>query len=301
MGLRRSLALLGSVALLSSGAMSIGEPALAGHSETGRMPVLRGTTTFTTSTTSRFLVRLPRKISVQSLTTNLSPSGRVSGYVITDTNSPVGRGQTIEAYWIGRCDTEGCRGEKNGFLFEFRSNLGKHLKKGLYRVFVLADSAPVTLTLRAPELDGRAAYTGGTPVRSEVATLPVGVSSQAQSNVISAGDFVSWEDHVPEFGMFGLWVTTDSHVATGFGDCAYENGSITRPPADELDDAAFQPGCPTGDGFEFEHVSEEPGGKFSQVLTSARWGDPVGLGGWYSTVSEVSDYGAVAIWIDYRS
>jgi hypothetical protein len=303
MGIR--LTLVCALALFASGAASMEMPAAANDLTTPRLRapvhVLRGHTSFTASTTSRFVARLRKTIPVSSLRRGFSSAGRVSGYVVAEMGPAVGTGLTLDGYAIGRCDTEGCAGKRRGFQFHFGSNVGKFLAPGLYQVFVIADSAPVTVRLRTPELRGRASYRGGEPIRAEVSTLPVGAASQAQGNLFSAGDFVSWDDATPEFGLFGLWMTSDSHAATAFGDCAYTEGSAFRPPVGELNSGAFLPGCPTGDGFEFTRVSDEPGGKSSETFLSARWDSTVGLGGWFSSASEVAAHGAVGIWIDYEN
>jgi hypothetical protein len=298
--MRRGLVLLWVTALVASLVASAGPAALARKGKASPALVLRGRTTFTATTTSRFVIDIPRDIRTSDFRTGFSGDGRVIGYVIAKVGKPLPRAERLEAYAIGACDTAGCTAEEDPLPFRFGWDVGDYVEAGRYQVFVLADSAPVTLTVRTSALRGKAAYRGGEPIMAEVVTLPVGAASQDQNNVFSAGDFVSWEDRTPEFGVFGLWMYADSHAATAFGDCAYTDGSIGRPPVDDLNGAAFLPGCPTGDGFEFERISEMPGEKSGEILVSARWGNPVGLGGWFSSVSQVTSHGAVAMWVDYE-
>jgi hypothetical protein len=105
----------------------------------------------------------------------------------------------------------------------------------------------------------------------------------------------SFKPITEDLGLMGLWVDEDSHAATTYGDCAYSKKDVSRPPAE----SAFLPGCPTGDGFEFKNVSDDPGNQSITVLSSARFGDNVGLGGWYSSGGEVTYSGAVAMWVDF--
>lgn len=271
---------------------------VAGESATSRsrvVPALAGHSTFVTSSTSRWLVRLPQDVAAKDISTNFSGDGRVIGFFFIDARKPLKQAAMLHGQAIGRCKKQACKARKPYFKFTFRWNVSDTLKKGSYEVYVLADGAPVTFEIDLDGLPGRREFTGGTAVPSVIETLPGRMSEDNQANVYSAGDFVDPRRIEPDFGLVGVWAIGTNHVATAFGDCYYYPGDLNTPPWEEI---AFLPHCPTGDSFEHNFVSQEPLQDDGFVYVSGNFGGPTGIGGWYSSASIPEEYGAVAAWVD---
>ncbi|MGH9338559.1 MAG: hypothetical protein ACRD1R_02980 [Acidobacteriota bacterium] len=259
------------------------------------MTTLAGHSTFVTSSTSRWLVRLPQDVATKDISTTFSGDGRVIGFFFVDANEPLERAAMLHGQAIGRCKKRACKARKPNFRFTFRWNISDTLPKGLYEVYVLADGAPVTFEIDLDGLYGRKELRGGTAVPSVIETLPGRMSEDNQVNVYSAGNFVEPGRIEPDFGLVGVWAIGTDHVATAFGDCYYYPGDLNTPPREEI---AFLPHCPTGDSFEHHFVSQEPLQDDGFVYVSGNFGGPTGIGGWYSSASIPEEYGAVAAWVD---
>lgn len=292
------IASLGAVVLLAPASAAPKRETIAAEramSANRQAPHLAGHSTFTASSTSRWLVRLPRDFDTMDIRTNFSGDGRVIGFFFFEATKPLAEAAGYHGNMTGRCKREACKARKPFFKWTYRDNAWDTLPKGLYEVYVLADGAPVTFEIELEGLSGRREFTGGTPVPSVIKTLPGSMSADNQTNVYSAGGFVDPEVVDPDFGLLGLWTVGTDSVATAYGDCYYYPGNLNTPPREEI---AFLPHCPTGDSFEHRYVSQEPFQDDGFVYTSGNFGGPTGVGGWYSTVSIPEEFGAVAAWID---
>jgi len=286
-----AVALIVSTAALPSRASSTAQAPPVGP-EAG---ALSGRSFFTTSTTSRWLVRLPLDVAVTDVSTRFSGDGRVIGFFLAEADKPLDEGLILHGNGIGQCKKKGCAARAPRFRFTYRSSDSDTLHAGLYDVYVIADGAPVTLEIRVEGVPGTTRLRGGSPVPAVIKTLTHRVVQQDQGNVYSAGRFLA--DTAPrfEFGLVGIWAAGTNYVGDGFGDCYYYPGDLNRPPSEEM---AFLPGCPTGDGFEHKFVSERPLENGGFVYVSGNRIGPDGIGGWFSSASVPKRYGAVAAWID---
>ena len=256
---------------------------------------LSGQSVFTTRTTSKWLVRLPRDVAVSDVSTGFSGNGRVIGFFLAEANKPLNKGLILHGNGIGQCKKKGCVARGARFRFTYRSSLADTLYAGLYDVYVIADAAPVTLEIHVEGLSGTTRLRGGSPVPAVIKTLTHRVVEQDQGSVYSAGHFLPDGAPQTEFGLVGIWAGGTNHVGAGFGDCYYYPGDLNRPPSEEM---AFLPGCPTGDGFEHKFVSERPLENGGFVYVSGNRGGPDGAGGWFSSAGVPKRYGAVAAWVD---
>jgi hypothetical protein len=142
------------------------------------LPVLRGTVTLTgaTSYVREFVLRSPARFSYEHRTVRAA-GGRYAGYVLRK----VGEGITPTAASIrpGFCTTRGCARPAWSGTYVMDLFTGSPLAQGAnpdhvvlspgrYRVYLVADGKPVTVTLRFPGT-GRAAYTSGTRTTAPIA------------------------------------------------------------------------------------------------------------------------------------
>lgn len=265
-------------------------PVRSGH-------VLTGSSTFTASATSKTLVRFPHQVDHQDLQVSWKGAGRVRGFILRKLGSYEQEGfrPVMQGVSAGRCKKRGCAGQGDfRFVVCF---CGKDDLVGGWELYVIADGAPVEVTIRIKGVAGRDDVAVTHRVPTDIRTLRPRVDDGATHSLVSAGDYADLDD--VDFGLVGIWVDGDPHAASAIGDCNYydfsEFGYPSLLPPEEV---AFLPGCPTGDGFVFPSVDTD-GGAGGAFLTSSGFGKQVGVGGWYQTASVVKDYGAVALWIDF--
>lgn len=256
---------------------------------------LAGVTSFTTSRSGRWRLHVPRDVALKDLRVSYGGNGRVVAFVVIEQGEPLGTGALLGGYSVGRCHRRACEA-RSPYKFKFTANVEGRLEAGRYLVYILADGAPVSLRLEVKSASGRIRARNPESVRAHIATLPT--SSTTTSNVYSAGGFAP-PDHDSLFGLFGLWLDADAHAASAYGDCFYFRGD-----AFASEETAFQPGCPTGDGFRRTFVGSDPTRPGEVSLVSARLSTqaPVAaIGGWYAAAATVSARGAVGAWMDVGS
>jgi hypothetical protein len=248
---------------------------------------LRGVSRFTTTEPRSMLVRFPRPIEVADLHLDYNAAGRVSGVVLSKVGDYPDESQrpVMEDVTIGRCSTPGCKARR-GMSVQFGFNVVE--LDGLWRLTVIADSAPVTATVGLEDVPGFSATRMRTPAAAEIRTLEPSLWSEDGNHVVSAGGFsdVTRSD----LGMVALWLEGDRDMATGYGACMYEE----RPLYPK--EAAFAPGCPLGARYNATEYGK--GGEGGVVFSAGSLNRTDGLGAWYSTTAEVSRHGAVALWLD---
>lgn len=289
---RLIVALLGACLALSAGPS--GAAAVARQGTEDRLQ-LAGETSFSSSRSGRWRIYVPHDVALEKLRISYGGDGRVAGFLVIEEGHPVGQGVLLGGYSVGRCHGRGCDARPL-HKFQFSANADGYLPAGPYFVYILADAAPVRLRVEAEELTGSVRVREPKPVRTHIATLPT--TGPPTSNVYSAGGFAP-PDHDSLFALFGLWLEADAYAASAYGDCFYFDGdSYTR------DEVAFQPGCPTGDGFHHTFVGSDPTKPGEVALVSARLSPRLtisGIGGWYGAAGSVTARGAVGAWMDVRS
>ncbi len=251
---------------------------------------LTGVTNFTAPTTSSTLIRIPRGVDFENLRPSYEGDGRVLGFIIRKTGEYEQEGYrpVMENVTVGQCTKRGCKA-RDGFSFTVCFCNEKDLP-GVWELYVVADGAPVTVSFKIKGMQGHSSVRVSDPVTAEVATLKPRFQESDEHRIYSAGEFTRLKR--ADFGLVGLWVIGDPHVATAFGECIYY-GSGRLP-----DDVAFTPGCPTADGEAWAHPDPDAG-RGGVIFTSAVFDNARGLGGWYATASTVQRYGAVGFWIDF--
>lgn len=255
--------------------------------------LLKGQTRVTASKTSSVLIRFPKKVRFsKDFIANFSGDGRVRGFVLLKEGryGQEAKRPLIQGISVGRCSERACRAARDDFNFTFGWNVGRGLT-GTWRLLVIADGAPVTVTLDLKGVAGSQRLSPARREKAEIRTLTPSVHESGTNTIYSAGDFTNLMR--ADLGLVGLWAEGGPYGSSWFGDCIYEEGST--PPQEGL---AFMPGCPTSDGSQWMHGSPSLGtGGF--VFTSSRHCCPAGLGGWYATASAVKNYGGIGLWLDW--
>lgn len=247
---------------------------------------LRGTTTFSSSELGHIRFSLSKKVNIQrDFDFDATGSGRVFGFAFWEAGGESGWSAGVEYVQLGLCDTRSCSTKSSG---GFAFVTGSYLPAGEYDLYVIADGAPVEVTFEVDTLRGRATYRPSATDDAEIRTLPTTIDSSDGAQMYSAGRFTELPES--DWSFMGLWALNGNDLATAYGSCAYSSEFASTP----LAEAAFLPGCPTSDGFEF--VNEGPNG--GTVLTVSHHGGPEGVGGWFTSGSAHARYGAVAFWFD---
>lgn len=260
--------------------------------------VLTGNSVFMASSPAKTLVRFPRQLDFKEFQVSWEGDGRVKGFILRKLGSYEQEGlrPVMEGVSVARCKERGCKGKRDPITFTVCFCREGDLA-GTWELYVIADGEPVRVRLRVKGEVGSDSVLVTQRVRSEIQTLEPRVDDQVTHSVVSAGDFTDLED--VGFGVVGIWTHGNPHAATAIGDCNYyDYRDFGIPSVFPPEEVAFLPGCPTGDGYVFPSVDPD-GGSGGAFLTSAGFGDQVGLGGWYTTAAVVKDYGAVAFWVDF--
>jgi hypothetical protein len=247
---------------------------------------------FTGTRPGRLLFRLPKSIAESDLKATVSGNGRMFGFMFRKKGTEWWDGPTYEDIDLGGCTRRGC--EASG-LFEMepaaKSRNGRW-PAGVYELFLIADGAPVEVTLKVKGHKG-SLRASPQPLPFEARTFSPRVTTEGNF-IYSAGDFTDLADGRPKYGLVGLWALGGPHLLTALGDCLY-HGDEPEPPEDD----AFLPGCPTGNGeaSAFPNVNQDDAGLV--MLVSDHLCCPHGLGGWITAASRVRTFGAVGLWLDY--
>ncbi|MDQ3646562.1 MAG: hypothetical protein M3345_06455 [Actinomycetota bacterium] len=249
--------------------------------------------TFTASTTSRILFRLPRQVDfAKDFHASVSGPGRITGFKFKLASGKWFKAPTVEQTLLGLCMEPGCKPESRFDVPVFGLGFERYLPAGLYELYVIADGAPVTVSLK---IDGLSGSVSGkpTPVDAEIRTLSPRVFDGPESVVYSSGGFTDLQGDEADYGFAGIWALGAPHVVTAAGECFYYKGSRV-PPAP----ATFAPGCPTGDGEPY--IWPAPGADGGLILTVSNYTCcPRGIGGWFASAARVHNRGGVALWIDF--
>jgi hypothetical protein len=281
-------------ALLAAGAPVAAAPAA---------PALARTTTIRGTRTAYVDVRLPRAATVRtpfgpSPDIAVSGAGRFVGVALVGTEART-RQTTL---FGGRLpDAAGTRfllpiapyPAVGGGSFEVFKTYGDTatLPAGKYRLYLLTDGRPVTVTLRLAGLAGTAALAPRRPAPYQLAfpaARPAG-GNGLTTNVYSAG--ATFDPPSAALLFHALWVDTSAHVAGQYFLCHREGPGGIEP----LDHG---PGCPEAQQMDFTNdrtPTTEPDGKLHLHGYAPVPDVEHALGFWYATESVVTDVRYVAL------
>ena len=265
--------------------------------------VTRGPTVVTLGKTTRFLathhsqvkVRRPEDVSLRDMKSRIDGGGRVAGYALTDwTQDPEQGSVLVQSFIMNRCLEPGCPPAEQPLRIRWAEGVKNGtIPAGTYRLYVVADEAPVVVTFRDPHLRG--SYTArleGEPVGVDLRTLPMSSTSTSDGTVFSAGDFTSL-DPGRGLGLLGLWALGSPYAAGAFGNCFYFDETLAPRR-----DTAFVPGCPAGwSPSRYPAIPAPPGEEGGLIYTSTHHRLPLGIGGWAASGATLKSFGAVGLWL----
>ena len=243
---------------------------------------MSGATTLVTTSSRSLLVTFPTRVDTRSMRIKHSGSGRMHGVIM----KRVGGNQSDREgiLWnvvTERCDHAGCDGEESPTVTS-AVDTGRYLS-GTWRVYLIADAAPMAVKLEFGELGGRSILRATDAFPNQIETLEQVVSSSPGDAVYSAGGFTTVEK--PSFGMSWLWLDGEPYTGSIFGNCVH-----TDLPSDTS--TAFLPTCPEGDGT--AEVSAQGDLVYETSAFNAK-----GLGTWFASPSPAKVFGSVAFWMSF--
>lgn len=268
------------------------------------IPTLAGKTTATATNSAYIRVHLPIAVHYEQIdVVELVGDGRAVGFaLVKERNGRVRKNAAIlEAVRFGDCFEEACATD---YPFDAWGaggtgpTPGKSLypvyPPGIYRLYLIADGAPATVTLEFSELTGETTITPTTPARALVQNLTPRLPVGPTRSLYSAGDVAPFRGH-------GLTYMFQKIEAPGNGTAIYDACIYwDEPPAQEAT-AYLPPDCPKGmpQGHrptikEYNDQDEEHLGY--QVGIYAL---PAAIGNWYATTTPADVGGSVAVWLKF--
>lgn len=277
----RHKSLLAIGMLVSASLVATSDHSSARLAKGSRPVTMTGATTLAAQFSGSLLVTFPRKVDSQGMRVKHSGSGRVHGFIMKRVAENESDQEGI--LWsvvTERCQDRGCDGEQSP-TFTSALDTGRYLS-GSWRVYLIADAAPMAVTLEFAELPGRSTFRPIDPFLSQVVTLDR-VNSSPGDAVYSTGGFTTLEK--PSLGMSWLWLDGEPFTGSVFGNCVYRNR-----PSDSS--TAFLPPCPEGEGT--TEVSAQGNLVYATTAFNAK-----GLGTWFASPSPGKVFGSVALWMSF--
>ena len=233
-------------------------------------------------------------------TVDIAGAGRAAGFALIARRPVDGVRHLYSVVRAGFCGVEACAPgatERASFLFfdgdERTDDATIELPAGDYLLYVIADGAPVTVTLRLPGLTGQARMRPATVADFEVTEPTVSAHETHSSTVYSNGD--SFDMSGPEsFSFNALRIQAAAWGGGQIGHCIYDEDP---PPAP----AAFAPGCPAGTNVPVTDAVAAPVPSVRIYATGVARYDPgvLGHGSWYASAAAVEEADAVGFNLDF--
>jgi hypothetical protein len=262
------------------------------------IPALAGTTVIVGSESAWTRVRVPRAFHWDDvISATISGDGRGLGFVLVkEVNGAIPKSpKAIDGIRFGDCFEEACAMrspiEEAGIGAAGRGDVWP---AGIYRLYLIADGAPVRVTMEFPQLDGKTTIAPRIPANAVVQSLTPRVPTTPL--FYSAGDLAPFK------GQGFLWFSQTLEVP-GSGTAAYD-WCIYHDEAPPVQATAYLPAdCPGGwhNGYrptvrEYDDPGEDWLGYEVAVYMHRL---PAAVGAWYSTTSPVKVGGVAAIWLKF--
>lgn len=254
---------------------------------------LAGRTIVEGDETGGMRVHIPRPVKIDlDSGVRIRGDGRLAGVVLTRPDVTTYERDSFEAIRFGYCETPGCKPQKTSHQYLYGrggSNVevegAIELPAGTYLLYLLADDAPVRVTLRLRGLKGSKVLRPRRPVDSGFAV------PNADNSTSSPGDDSFWWGD--EFDLTGdagyvfavLSMDVENWLDVHYGDCAYVMGP---PPPRPL---AYSPPCPGGIGAFANESTRLPASNSFEVPMFAEIGAPgqYGYGLYYTGAADVTN------------
>lgn len=285
---------LASVACLAT--LLVQAPSVA--ADAPALPRLGRVTEIRTSETASTRVVLPRDIHMfPSFDPDLRffGDGRVIAFLLVKEGRDGGLqwSQAISGHRLGQCAEIGCEpqmwdgGSMGGRGVGRRSTL----RAGTYRLYVVADGAPVTIRLTLPGLEGRSLVRPEGAARAVVKTLTPRLHETNSGLIYSAGNISPFRDG-HGLTILGLWLKGVGTEKAAMGDCVYEDD----PPAVEA--IAYLPEiCPRSFYSGYQTSGSAAPDDYTIGFNLTLDGLPAAIGAWYAAQAPVEEAGSVAVWL----
>ena len=259
------------------------------------VPVLAGKNTIFGSESSWARVRLPAEVDISGIydmDTKVEGNGRILAlFLLREVDGEIpARPSGISLMRFGNCDTRAC--EPSPFTNPWMSSSTLRLSKGLYRVYLVIDGAPASVSFELPGLPGATRIHPTRDARAKVHTMTPRLHESVTGVVFSAGDKAPFGGR--GISMQGQYIDPIGAGTIHNGYCVYKD----RAPSDQL--TAYLP--TTCD----DRPSMSPTGvrPVTPLNDQCCWGFqmamdylPKAMGNWYTSVGAVEDSGAVALWL----
>lgn len=270
--------------------VALGAPAFpAASARPSGLPHLGRHTTISGSVTAYSDVFLPRSVApVRDMTYSVSGDGRLTGFVMVKQGAGLVRNRpALVALRSGRCLEIACEARPQPLMMMLAFNLDDHeLPAGRYRVYLVADGAPVRVNLGLPALHGRLGLQPSTPARAQLESIDSMVP--AAPNVLAGG--IATGLRGDGISAVTAWAHSDADVAGVVGGCFYREDPPPQP-------AGFAPGCPQAAGEPKVYGPNVPPTSDGAVYQGIDLRLDRALGAYYETATVPEELGAVAFWL----
>ena len=221
--------------------------------------------------------------------------GRLAGFLLIEApeRKDYANRRMFFAFRPPTCWERGCDGRTGqiGSIGVGKSPDGWRLPAGNWRLYLIADGAPVRLKLRLTGLSGRARfYPEGRSRAAGIDAVPVQHDPGGTGNVYSAGSEGPVRAGSEGFGVLVMSTTGAAKAASSWGECVYQE----EVPAGPL---TWMPGCPTGESLLRSYSGPSGGHEFG--LARFVYDIPAGLGSWHVTAGTPTETNALAMWIPF--
>ena len=265
-------------------------------------PQIAGVTTIRASRPGSMLVRLPDGLGEPGrweLKARFRGAGRVMAFVFLkeEWTGRENRRPMLVGQKFGDCTEVACAAHPRaaGGLWGIGSMPTRELPGGLYRLYVVTDGAPVTMTLIAPGLDGRITLTPTGPAQVEILTLtPIHELLEPLDDVTSrlnlywAGTRAPFEGR--GYAVLRAWWRSDVKPAGMFGHCSYDED----PPVEAI---AYLPSvCRTHVSQPYVYPTPIRDG-YGSLEASYNY-LPAAMGFWNLSAAPTNEVGAVTFWLE---
>jgi hypothetical protein len=247
------------------------------------IPVVAGTTVLSGSRTASMLVRIPKPVHVSMSDVRITGRGRVYGVLVED--YPKGTVASLSLVGFGMCGSPGCaplvKDDRSGCVCTSDGSSVTldegTFPAGTYRVFLLADGAPVTATITWQGLRGTARLAPRTPVRATLLAPPPSQEVPAGSPAVYAAGATYTAGPRGAYAVYATWKREVASQEPGLvSQCLYQG----PPPAGPT--PPYQQPCSGG----------SRNAPFAVGNTSTDEAGPAGVGsGYVSSFTGISGFG----------
>ena len=302
MTLKTATAKMATALVLLTSALTAA-PAGANHTyvppvDRSSVPELAGRTTIFGDRSGWTRVRLPAGVDSRKLygfDTEVHGDGRVIAlFMMREIDGHVRR--NAPDMWLmrfGNCGTRAC--EPSPWSGPWMSSSAGRLPAGIYRIYLVVDGAPASVSLDIPGLSGATRINPTGKVQAKVSTLTPRIEESTTGLVFSAGDKAPFGGR--GIALQGQFIDPVGAGVIDNGYCVYEDEAPSEPAL-----AYMRPACdesPSPTPYRLRTITP--------INDTCCWGFqlamnylPKAMGSWYTSTAPVESSGAVALWLSLK-